>query len=237
MIEFIILLATKYSTFFRWCIFLILSVFIIVLGVIKMAKKIELDPVFKIFSFGSQSAYLFETIAVHPEGYLYLEPVLAENSFTLDHSASSGLTRFDSAYLYRTLSRTPDAGRSSDLGIGILFYPTPDARIDSEHYQEIYEVFKSDVNDYLATDGLPGIVGCNISNQDYQKTLNLLNVYVNEITEVCVEAKNVLVANIHADKPNLKIKTSEKIARYLKSIDWLELTKIVKDMIKVVLKN
>ena len=96
---------------------------------------------------------------------------------------------------------------------------------------------KEDINNYLASDGLPGLVGCNISNQDYQKTLNLLQIYVNEITLVCIETKNVLNENLFSDKPNLKVKTSQKIGKFLKSLDWVELTKIVKDLIKMVMKN
>ncbi len=155
----------------------------------------------------------------------------------MDHSASSGLTRFTADYLYRTLNRTPDQGYSSNLGIGVIVYPTPNARADSSNQKEIYEVFKEDINKYLTTDGLPGLVGCNISNQDYQKTVNLLNVYVNEIAEVCVETRRILNENIFAEKPNLKIKTSEKVGRFLKSVDWVEFTKIIREMIKVVMKN
>ena len=202
-----------------------------------MKKEIQVDPVFKLFAFGSKKAYLFETMAVHPDGFLYIEPILSKNSLTLNHSVSSGLTRFDTDYFYRTLNRTPDDGSSSNLGIGVIVYPTPNARLDASNHKEIYEVFKEDINKYLASDGLPGLVGCNISNQDYQKTANLLNVYVNEITEVCVEARRILNENIFAENLNLKIKTSEKVGRFLKSIDWVEFSKIVREMIKVVMKN
>ena len=108
-----------------------------------------------------------------------------------------------------------DEGYSSNLGIGIIFYPTPRARLNTDKFKVIYEVFKVDINKYLATDGLPGLVGCNISNQDYQNTVNLLNVYVNEITKVCVEAKNVLNENIHVDKPHLKINSPKKLVHQL----------------------
>ena len=202
-----------------------------------MKKEVQVEPVFKLFAFGSESAYFFETIAVHPDGYLYLEPISSKDSLTLDHTASSSLTKFDADYLYRTLNRTPDKGYSSNLGIGIIFYPIPNARLDSDKFKIIYEVLKQDLNMYLATDGLPGLVGCNISNQDYVKTLNLLQTYVNEITEVCIEAKSLLNENIHTDNQGLKVKTSKKIAKFLKSVDWVELTKIAKEMIKVVMRN
>ena len=58
-------------------------------GVIKMKKEVQVDPVFKLFAFGSKSAHFFETFAVHPEGYLYLDPILSENCLTLNHAASS----------------------------------------------------------------------------------------------------------------------------------------------------
>ncbi len=202
-----------------------------------MKNEVQVDPVFKLFAFGNNSAYLFESLAVHPDGYLYLEPISSEDSLTLDHEASAGLTRFDADYLYRTLNRTPDIGYSSNLGIGVIVYPTPHARLDSDDYQEIYEVFKVDINKYLATDSLPGLVGCNISNQHYQKTINLLKVYVNEKTEVCIESKFVLNEYIHTDKPHLKVKTSQNIGKFLNSIDWIELTKTAKKVNKVVMRN
>lgn len=202
-----------------------------------MNKEIEVDPVFKLFAFGSKSAYLFESIAVHPDGYLYLEPILGKDSLTLDHAASSGQAKFDADYLYRTLNRTPDAGNNSNLGVGIIFFPTPNSRLDTDKFKVLYEVFKADINTYLATDGLPGLVGCNISNQDYIKTLNLINAYVIEITEVCVEARNFLNESVNTDKPISQVKTSEKLRKILKSVDWIELSKIVKEMIKFVMRN
>ena len=164
-----------------------------------MKKEVQVDPVFKLFTFGIKSAYFFESLAVHPDGYLYLEPISNEDSITLDHEASVGLTRFDADYLYRTLNRTPDIGYSSGLGLGVIVYPTPHSLLESDDYQEIYEVFKVDINKYLATNNLPGLVGCNISNQDYQRTMYLMNAYVSEITELCVETRRILNEKINTD--------------------------------------
>ena len=105
-----------------------------------MKREIQVDPIFKLFAFGSKGACFFESLAVHPDGYLYLEPIINKDTLTFNHAVSSSLTRFDSDYLYRTLNRTSDLSYRTNLGFGVIVYPTPNARLNASNYQRVYEV-------------------------------------------------------------------------------------------------